>query len=118
MREQGFRDAFRERREATGISFRELGELVAEVMGRDTPFKASSVQEWAENAPRPEIVFAIERALSVPPGGLSRLLGYVPVVEEPKSVRDVIERDPDLDAGTRAVILSAYDAAVQHRRRT
>lgn len=117
MGEPEFCDAFKARREAARLSFRELGERVAQVMGRDTPFKASSVQEWAESAPRPEIVFAIEQALGVPPGGLSRLLGYVPLLEEPESVRDVIERDPDLDGGTRAVILSAYDAAVQHRRR-
>ena len=113
-----FGTALRRAYEAAGLSQRQLGELVAEDIGRGGPGRAASVGGWlGANLPDPDVVFAIERVLNLPPGALSRLLGYLPMLEPPTSARDAIERDPDISDDVRASLIAAYDAAVARRKR-
>jgi transcriptional regulator with XRE-family HTH domain len=59
-------------------------------VARDAGVAASTVSTWlGGGGARPEQVFAVERALNLPPGHLSRHLGYVPVTDRP--VVDVAE---------------------------
>lgn len=59
----------------------------------------TQVSRWIKQIDgiRPEQVFAIERALGVEPGTLSRLEGYVPAETVPViDLRDAIDADPKL----------------------
>lgn len=94
-----------------------LGKEVARIEGRAQPYAQPTVSgHWFTVAPPdPETVFAIERALLLRPGTLSRILGYVPAsARSSRSVRDAIAEDPGLsDAGKRA-LLAAYEQLVDH----
>lgn len=74
----------------------------------------ASVNDWCRGraTPPPETVFAIERALEVTPGELSRTVGYLPLETEegpPATVRDCITRAPELDDTARRLLLVLYD---------
>lgn len=87
-----------------------LGERMGELHGR-RPYGQSTVGTWmARTEPTPELVFDLERALDLPPGHLSRLLGYVPVsvTEVSCTVPEAIEADPMLD-GVVASVLAGFD---------
>ena len=97
-----------------------LGRRVAEVEGRDEPYAQPTAGEWIK---RPEIqppsrMFAIEKALDLAPGSLSRLLGYVPAGLAPAtSVVDAINADPRLDKSARSVLIDVYRSATKRRGR-
>lgn len=71
-----------------------------------------SAYEAGEHEPPRETVFAIEVALDVPAGSLSRFLGYLPVNYEgraPLSFRDFLMRDEaTLSPEQRRVFLDLY----------
>ena len=92
-----------------------LGERMGELHGR-RPYGQSTVGTWiARTELTPALVFDIERALDLPAGHLSKLLGYVPVgaTPPPGSVVDAIEADPLLDDRGRRSLVAAYRALVE-----
>jgi DNA-binding XRE family transcriptional regulator len=64
-------------------------------------------------APSPEKVFAIERILALPPGALSRHLGYLPLVGSSASVMSAIDSDPWLDEQAKGLLTEIYRSFVQ-----
>lgn len=65
----------------------------------------------------PDIVFALERALRVPPGTLSRHLGYLPsdVRETPFTVVDAIQHDAVLLPSNKRALIRMYREYVRDR---
>lgn len=59
-------------------------------------------------APAPEKVFELERLIDLPPGSLSRHLGYVPASGAHLSVLAAVDADPGLDAESKQLISSLY----------
>lgn len=75
----------------------------------------ASVNDWCRGraVPNPDTVFAIERALDVAPGSLSRSLGYLPTdIEdapaEPSTLA-CIDTDPRLDDRARRALRILYE---------
>lgn len=60
--------------------------------------------------PDPEVVFAMERALSVRPGAFSKYLGYLPLTLDkmPVGVEQVIGADERLTASAKRALIAAY----------
>lgn len=58
--------------------------------------------------PAPQVVFAIERHLQVPPGALSQHLGYVPISADDEPFIDAIMRDRRLSDEQRDTLLSLF----------
>lgn len=79
---------------------------LAQALGR----AQSTISTWiAGNAtPAPQVVFAIERHLQVPPGALSQHLGYVPVSADDEPVIDAIMRDRRLSDEQRDTLISLF----------
>ena len=91
-----------------GMSQREL----ADKLGRSThtPF-----YRWTDlkSEPQPSEVFDIERILGVPPGTLSRHLGYLPPEARPTvvagaSFEEAIRADPELNDLGRRTLRAVY----------
>lgn len=96
-----------------------LGVEVARQEGRSQPYSQANVSEWLSGArtPSPRQVFAMERALAVPPGALSQLEGYLPVEAHPTPGLDaMIDADPDLTADQRAMLRTVYEQARERTR--
>jgi hypothetical protein len=92
-----------------------LANEVARLEGRATSYSQGAISKWKANPDRmkPGTVFAVERALKMPPGSLSREFGYVPAETRPlPNTRDAIANDGAIDAVTRGILLSVYDEAV------
>lgn len=71
----------------------------------------STISHWkaGTSEPPPRTVFAIEKTLNLPPGELSRHLGYVPARHVPAlSVEDAIAGDPRLSPQHRRVLRATY----------
>lgn len=63
----------------------------------------------AAGGPLPSHVFAVEQALELEPGHLSRLLGYVPAEwDYPTVVADAVAADPNLSDAGRDAMLALY----------
>lgn len=84
----------------------------------------SSVSAWVTGRYEPSapMVFAIERALAVAPGHLSRALGYLPLEAATASpaVEDAIAQSPLIDDDQKRIVLAVYRAVVDtgpHRHR-
>lgn len=94
--------------EERGLSQRELAAQIGRASY--TPF-----YRWFEYRaePQPTEVFAIERILDVPPGTLSRHLGYLPPEARSSapagvSFEDAIRSDPDLNDLGRRTLRAVY----------
>jgi transcriptional regulator with XRE-family HTH domain len=63
--------------------------------------------------PQPDGVFAVERALGLPGGSLSKHLGYLPVDADTQAVDVIsaIEADPVLDDMQRDMLIGLYERA-------
>ena len=89
-----------------------LGAEIATVMGRDLPWAQTAVSQWLRGTttPDPEVIFAMERALGVRPGDLSRHLGYLPVAAKPSpmTVEAAIQADPKLPDKLKRALTVAY----------
>lgn len=87
-----------------------LGAEVARIEGSDEPISGASVSKWVGgNPPAPGRVFAIEEALDIEPGMLSRLLGYLPAdARSVTTTADAIAADPALTPLARRALLAAY----------
>lgn len=104
-------------REALAVQKMTQGDL-AEALGVRQP----TVSGWITGISAPDSVdqtFAVERALKVRPGSLSRHLGYLPPesVKSVATVRAAVMEDPQLSADEKSMILAAYDAATRTTRR-
>jgi hypothetical protein len=66
-------------------------------------------------APAPAKVFEIERLLALPPGSLSRHLGYLPVTGAQASVTSAIDSDPKLDEHAKGLLTGMYRSLVRKR---
>lgn len=100
-RHKAFGSALAEAMEMRRITQLELGEKLG--------LTQSAVSSWrvADAVPDTEVVFAVERALKLPPGHLSRHLGYYPpaAVNKGATVEEAVLNDTVLDeSGKRAVI--------------
>lgn len=74
---------------------------------------SSAVSNWTNGRQRPTTanIEAAEDVLSVPRGHLARHLGYLPVVESPRTEthREFLERDGQLTPSQQAVLNAIYD---------
>jgi transcriptional regulator with XRE-family HTH domain len=79
----------------------------------------SSVSGWVNGKYEPSAatVFALERALDVDPGALSRPLGYLPVDSESQAVtvEGAIAQSRQLDDDDKAALAAVYRALLKRR---
>lgn len=107
-----------------GRSQKDFGYDVARVEGRDQPYSQQQVSQWIRGKePSPDQAIAIERALPVKPGMLTRLLGYVPIdYKPPKTFDEALNLDhrlgPNERDGLRALYRSLVKAPPGQRRRS
>ena len=99
-----------------GIGLREsllrAGLTQAELAGAVGVSRAT-ISEWMRGSsePRPAVVFALEAALGVTPGHLSRRLGFLPADGHDRAVTDpvrIIDRLPDLSPESKAALVDVY----------
>lgn len=115
MTREQFGAAVRARLDDLGRSQEWLGLETSRIEDRDPPYIQATVSQWllGKTEPAPKTVFAIEQALGVNPGTLSRLLGYLPPsTRSATTVRDAIAADPKLTATGRRVIAAVYEELV------
>lgn len=117
MTTESFALALTKARQTRGLSQSGLGRA----LGRG---RQSTVSGWeaGESIPPPDTVFALERVLDLPPGSLSRHLGYTPVectekLKPPSTLQAIIE-DPELDDLARRLLLAMFKELKPKRRRT
>lgn len=100
-----FRVAMAEARRRAGLSQAALGKELGRCQ--------SVISEWelGRSEPPPINVFDMERACGVPPGALSRLLGYVPLEERwgTEDVTSAILADPRLDEAQRRMLVLVFE---------
>lgn len=111
-----------EQRKAFGEALRQAldsARMSGRGLAREMGLAPASVSKWlrGKTTPPPETVARAERCLSVSPGTLSRLLGYVLVNElsdhSPSSVAEAANSDQSLGPRERAVLLAVYRELVQ-----
>lgn len=77
----------------------------------------STISAWinGRSEPEPVTVFAVEEAIGVSPGFLSRLLGYLPlsVVGAAPSVEEAISRSDAIDDTGRRLVLTVWHTLVE-----
>ena len=99
------------------LTIRELCELVAVEIG-ERELSVPGIIKWLDQPERllPYRVFALERVLDLPPGLLSRPLGYLPVeVAAVSDTRTAIENDERLTESNQRALLAAYREMVRER---
>lgn len=76
-----------------------------------------AVGTWEKGvwAPAPEKVFEVERLLALPPGTLSRHLGYLPLRSAQPGVQAAIDADPRLDEKGKQLLTEMYRALAGKR---
>jgi transcriptional regulator with XRE-family HTH domain len=78
------------------------------------------VAQWerGEHAPRPPRVRMLEHVLQLPPGSLSRLLGYWPAEAAdapPVSVIEAVRADPRLGERDRRILTAVYRELIRRQ---
>ena len=108
--QRDFAAAVTRRLEEIGRSQQWLGQEVARIEGREKRYGQGTIGDWLRRGPAtPAQAIAIERALDVTPGSLTRLLGFLPVDTVPAlSVPAAIDADPNLTDQAKRALLSAY----------
>lgn len=92
------------------LALRDLTQrAIAETLGVKQP----TISAWlsGESEPASAVVFELERALELPPGHLSRHLGYLPpdaLEAAPPTFEAVVEADPLLDEPSKRGLLAMY----------
>lgn len=113
-RRKAFGAALAKRRKQLALSQTALGEALGGV-GQS----AVSLWECGETQPRPQMVYAAEKALGLTPGTLSRLLGYLPPARPRNSglggVREAIRLDPLLTDKEKRSLLALYESLTAGR---
>lgn len=107
-----FGEAARAALMAKGVTLAQLAEAMTELGNKTSQPQLSQWINGKHEPPR-RMVFAMERALRLRPGALSRTLGYLPILAKPvTTVLDAIEADPRLsDEGKTAVLLMYREMA-------
>ncbi|MCA1843268.1 MAG: helix-turn-helix domain-containing protein [Actinobacteria bacterium] len=114
-RRMAFGAALMRRRRELSLSQTDLG-LALGGIGQ------SAISQWECGGVQPQRqhVFAAEEALSLTPGTLSQLLGYLPpsapARTDPADVRKAIRRDPFLTEKEKRSFLCLYEAIVAGRK--
>ncbi len=107
-------------REERGQTQDELGEKVASLLRLPKPYGQSHVSAWERGIREtsPAQLMAIEQALDVPPGMLTREMGWVPIGADAtaQTVADAIARDVDLTPRQRVELTRTWEAAVAATR--
>jgi transcriptional regulator with XRE-family HTH domain len=109
---EAFRKALRRAREARGLSKRGLAHKLGVTQ--------SAVWQWEEGktSPRPELAAALEQALSLQPGALGQLLGYLTPgggTQATVSVIEAIEADARLGQRERELLAAMYRELLRQR---
>lgn len=102
-RRRAFGGALRSARASDGKTQKALSDAVG--------VSQNTISSWeaGELPTQPDVVFRMERELGLPPGWLSRLLGYLPVPAETSDrFLDAIRDDRHLDEGTKRVLAAFY----------
>jgi transcriptional regulator with XRE-family HTH domain len=113
MQKAEFRRVLVEARTRRRLSQRELGKAAG--------VSKSAVSQWeaGRSLPIPAKVPDLERALELEPGGLSRLLGYLPIATgDDKTSLDVIEairRDARLGEHGQELLITMYRQLLRQR---
>lgn len=87
-----------------------LAGAIAEDLGLE-PMTAEAIRNYrtGKREPPRSVVFAMERVFELDPGGLSHLLGYLPVEAVPAlGVEEAIRRDGRLGKADRSVLTQLY----------
>jgi len=89
---------------------RAMGNLSQVEVARKAGIAPSTLSTWLSGGgAKPDQVFAVERALNLPPGDLSRHLGYIPVSEQPlASVEAAVEADEVISAPQKDALVFLY----------
>jgi transcriptional regulator with XRE-family HTH domain len=81
-------------------------------LAKELGVSAALISHWVTGTHEPpwRRVFQMEALLEVPPGTLSRVLGYLPpeAAAPTVSVEEAISQDPDLTADGRRLVLTLY----------
>jgi transcriptional regulator with XRE-family HTH domain len=107
---EAFSDALKRAREDSGMSLRALAEAV------EASHTVVAQWERGEHAPRPPRVRMLEHVLQLPPGSLSRLLGYWPAETTdapPVGVIEAARADPQLGERDRRILTAVYRELVR-----
>jgi transcriptional regulator with XRE-family HTH domain len=107
---EAFSEALKRAREESGMSLRALAEAV------EASHTVVAQWERGEHAPRPPRVRMLEHVLQLPPGSLSRLLGYWPAESTDGHSVGVIEAaraDPRLGERDRRILTAVYRELVR-----
>jgi transcriptional regulator with XRE-family HTH domain len=104
-RRKAFGAALGEAIAVRGVTQRELGRLLGGMT-------QSAISAWksGEAEPSTATVFAVERRLELPPGHLSRHLGYLPITTDraASTFEEVVLGDPLLDEVQKRGLLALY----------
>lgn len=110
-----------EREEKLGVFAQALldalafGGITRDELAQRIDTSASAVTNWTMGRaePRPTTVFAIETALQLSPGSLSRILGFCPCDTPPViGFYDVVTNDPKLRREAKSGLLQLYRSLV------
>jgi transcriptional regulator with XRE-family HTH domain len=107
---EAFSDALKRAREDSGLSLRALADAV------EASHTVVAQWERGEHAPRPPRVRMLEHVLQLPPGSLSRLLGYWPAETAeapPVGVIEAARADPRLGERDRRILTAVYRELVR-----
>ena len=107
---EAFSEALKRAREDSGMSLRALADAV------EASHTVVAQWERGEHAPRPPRVRMLEHVLQLPPGSLSRLLGYWPAESADGHSVGVIEAaraDPRLGERDRRILTAVYRELVR-----
>lgn len=110
-----FGQALSEAMHTQGLTQAELGARLNEM-------RQSSISAWTTGAALPpdvETVFALERALKLTPGQLSKHLGFLPTRRSKTvlTVADAVKADDRLDDAGQRVLLATYKELVNAAKR-
>lgn len=98
----GFSRALRDAMDRAGLNQTGLSRLVKQRTGYVVAQNTISKWRGGKTPPeRPAAVFAVEKALGLPPGALSGYLGYLPIELYRVSIETALAVDDTLDEGLR-----------------
>ena len=109
---EAFSDALKRAREDSSLSLRSLADAV------EASHTVVAQWERGEHAPRPPRVRMLEHVLQLPPGSLSRLLGYWPAESAdapPVSVIEAARADPRLGERDRRILTAVYRELIRRQ---
>lgn len=107
--------ALRAARMAADLSQQRLSDLLSDHVDRRVPQETYSAWDRGVNTPQPSDLFALEEILRVPPGSLSRHLGFLPVdvVEAPPAdTVTAVRQDRALERWQQDIIINTYESFI------